>query len=249
MRYFIFVFIIWTLNLPAKDFIIAGSANMQYALEDLSKEYTKETGTSFKTVISSSGKLTAQIENGAPFSIFLSADMEYPHKLYTSGSAIAEPRVYAKGILVLWTKGNWNLKDFPSFFSNTKLKSIAIANPEIAPYGKEAIHVLEYYNLYEKVKPRLIYAESISQVNQYILSSSVDIGFTAKSAVTSKQANGIGQWIEIDEKSYKPIEQGMVILKYGLDNYPVECKSFYNFLFSDKARSILKKNGYIVDGL
>lgn len=249
MRFFIAVFILWIINLSAKDFIIAGSANMQYALEDLSKEYTKESGISFKTVISSSGKLTAQIENGAPFSIFLSADMEYPHKLYTLGSAIAEPKVYAKGILVLWTKEKWDIKNIPSLLISSRVRTIAIANPEIAPYGKEAIHALEYYKLSEKIKSKFIYAESISQVNQYILSGSADIGFTSKSAVTFKQANGIGHWIELDEKSYKPIEQGIVILKYGLDNYPVECKSFYNFLFSEKARSILKKNGYIVDGL
>ncbi len=249
MKKILFLLLVISFSLFGEDFIIAGAANMQYALEDLSKEYTKESGKTFKTVISSSGKLTAQIQNGAPFSVFLSADMDFPQTLYSSGHAIAEPKIYAKGTIVLWTMGNWKLKDFPSMLTDNKLKSITIANPETAPYGKEAVRILKYYKLYEKVKSKLAYAESISQVNQYILSSSADIGFTAKSSVTAQEIKNKGKWIEIDRKAYKQIDQGMVILKYGLDNYPVECKSFYNFLFSEKAREILKKYGYIVDEL
>ncbi len=249
MKFFLLSVLLSINSLFATDFIVATSANMQYALEDLSKEYAKESGKTFKTVISSSGKLTAQIQNGAPFSIFLSADMDFPQSLYKSNHAIAEPKVYAKGTIVLWTMSNWNLKDFPSILTSDKLKSIAIANPDTAPYGKEAIRILEYYKIHEKVKSKLAYAESISQVNQYVLSSSADIGFTAKSVVTSPEMKDRGQWIEIDRKAYNPIEQGMVILKYGLDNHPVECKSFYNFLFSDKAKAILKKYGYLVDEL
>ncbi len=249
MKKVLFLFLLIPFCLFGEDFIIAGAANMQFALDELSKEYTKESGKTFKTVISSSGKLTAQIQNGAPFSIFLSADMDFPQTLYSSGHAVAAPRVYAKGTIVLWTMGNWKLKDFPSILSSDKLKSVAVANPDTAPYGKEAVRILEYYKLYDKVKSKLAYAESISQVNQYVLSSSADIGFTAKSVVTSLEMKDKGQWIEIESKAYKPIEQGMVILKYGLDNHPEECKSFYNFLFSDKAKSILKKYGYIVDEL
>jgi molybdate transport system substrate-binding protein len=246
--FFIFVFCLIS-SIGAEEFIVAASANMQYALDDLNKEYSKGSGKFFKTVVSSSGKLAAQIQNGAPYSIFLSADMVYPNSLYKNGFAIAGPRVYAKGTIVLWTNGGFNLKNFPMILASDKIKTIAIANPETAPYGAETIKVLEYYKLYSKIKSKLVYAESISQVNQYIVSGSADLGFTAKSVVTSREMQYTGHWEEIDPASYNPIQQGMVILKYGLDNHPVECKSFYNFLFSERAYIILKKYGYLVDEL
>lgn len=246
---YVFLLLLYTTNLIADDFIIAGAANIQYALEALKKEYSKSSGNSFKTVFSSSGKLSAQIQNGAPYAIFLSADMDYPQKLYKAGFAIAEPSVYAKGQIVLWSNRKLISKDIKKILTSENVKSIAIANPALAPYGKESINILENLKLYEALKSKIVFAESISQVNQYILSGSVEFGFTAKSIVSADEVKDKGDWIDIDTKLYSPINQGIVILNFGLEHFPVECKTFYNFIFSEKAQRILKAHGYIIDAL
>ncbi|HXA01277.1 MAG TPA: molybdate ABC transporter substrate-binding protein, partial [Cytophagaceae bacterium] len=165
---------------------IAVAANAQYPMKEIEKQYEKETGKDIELIIGSSGKLTAQIREGAPFDIFLSADMEYPQTLYKEGLTLSEPKIYAYGSLVLWT-----LKDIDLLNMNVLLlpevKVIAIANPKVAPYGQAAIDVMNHYKLYDKAEPKLVYGESISQVNQYINSKTADIGFTAKSIVLSPE--------------------------------------------------------------
>jgi molybdate transport system substrate-binding protein len=222
---------------------VAVAANAQYAMKEIVKQYEKETGKELELIIGSSGKLTAQIREGAPFDIFLSADMEYPQVLYKEGLTLSEPKIYAYGSLVLWT-----MKDFDLLNINVLLlpevKVVALANPKIAPYGEAAIDVMKYYKVYEKAEPKLVYGESISQVNQYIISKAADIGFTAKSVVLSPEMQGKGKWMEIDKKAYKPIAQGAVLLKSSKERNAADAELFYNYLYSEKAKKILKKYGY-----
>lgn len=235
-------------NTPEQTTItVAIAANFRYAMGELSQEFRKETGIDIKTVISSSGKLTAQIKNGAPFDVFLSANMKYPETLYREGHTTTKPKVYAYGSLVLWTLKDLDLSKGINALSDKKVQKIAIANPKNAPYGIAAISVLNYYKIYEKVKPNLVYGESISQTNLYVASETADAGLTSKSVVLSPKMKGKGKWIEIDKSAYKPIAQGIVITAHGGENNDSASQRFYNFMFSYKAKEILEKYGYIVE--
>ncbi|MBC3872772.1 molybdate ABC transporter substrate-binding protein [Undibacterium sp. LX15W] len=225
---------------------VAVAANVQFAFDDLKEEFKKQTGHDLKGVFNSSGKFVSQIINGAPFDVFMSADMDFPNSLYQQGFTITAPKIYAYGSLVLWTTKNLDLQSWQSLLQSDKVQKIAIANPKTAPYGKETIRVLKFYKLDVVLEPRFVYAESISQADQYIHSGVVDLGFTAKSVVVSSKMQGKGQWIELPANSYTPIAQGVVILKHGQENAPQASQQFYDFLSSAKAKAILQKNGYAV---
>jgi molybdate transport system substrate-binding protein len=223
--------------------IVAVASNAQFAMKEIERDYERETGKQVELIIGSSGKLTAQIKEGAPFDIFLSADMEFPQALHKEGLTISEPKIYGYGTLVVWT-----LKDFDLLNVNAillpEVKTIAIANPNVAPYGEAAISVMRYYKLYEKVESKLVYGESISQVTQYITSKSADIGFTAKSVVLSPEMKGKGKWMDIDKKAYPAIAQGAVLLKRSSERNKEGAEHFYNYLYSEKAKKIFKNYGY-----
>ncbi len=224
--------------------LIAVAANVQFAMQEIEKKFEKETGIPVDQVISSSGKLTAQILQGAPYDIFVSADVKYPDTLYKNGFATAPPRVYAYGTLVLWTFQGFDLANGLDILKNPLVQKIAIANPATAPYGEQTIRLLRHYNLYDQIQPKLVYGESIAQTNQYITSSACELGFTAKSIVLAPEMQGKGAWVEIDAAAYEPIQQGVIITKFGNTEHPEASQRFFDYLFSEKGRAILEKHGY-----
>ncbi len=223
---------------------IATAANMQFAMHDLIKSFTEETGIVCEIIISSSGKLTAQIREGAPFDVFVSADMKYPNKLFENGFTTANPKIYAYGKLVIWTM---NKQLSPSFESLTKnqVKYIALANPKTAPYGLSAMEALKKKEIYNVVKNKLVLGENIAQTNQFITTYAAQIGFTSKSAVLSEKMKNKGIWKEVDPELYSPIAQGIVILKNRNDQIE-NAQKFADFLFSANGKEILNKFGYFV---
>ena len=223
---------------------IATAANMQFAMAELTKEFTKQTAIECEMVISSSGKLTAQIKEGAPYDIFISANMKYPWEVYHSGLAENKPKIYAYGKLVLWTMVE-GIEPSLDLFTDKSIHHIALANPKTAPYGLAATDVLDHHNIYEKVKGKLVFGESISQTNQFINSKAAEIGFTALSVVLSPEMRGKGKWIEMEESTYSPIEQGVVVIKHDRPTNKIAIK-FYEFLFSDKAQKVLTDFGYAI---
>ena len=244
----IFIFIIRFLALPlcafAQEITVAVAANVQFALEEIKTAFEKNTGIHVKTIIGSSGKLTAQIENGAPFDIFMSADVDYPNRLYQEGLATGAPKIYAYGQLVLWTFQDIELSKGIAILSDNSIKKIAIASPNGAPYGRQAVNAMKYNRLYPNIKSKLVYGENIAQVNQFITTGSVDIGLTAKSVVLADNMKGKGKWIEVDPEAYEPIAQGVVILKYAQKEHLKSVQEFFDFLFSDQCKQIFEKYGY-----
>lgn len=228
----------------AQTLSVAVAANMQYVFDDIKAEFKKESGHEVQAVLNSSGKFVTQIMNGAPFDVFLSADMEYPEYLHAHGFAIAAPKVYAYGVLVLWTTKNLDLSQWQTLLARDGINKIALANPKTAPYGREAMRALSYYKLDSKVQAKLVFGESISQTNQYIHSGVADLGFTAKSVVSSAEMQGQGHWIELPPASYQAIAQGAVILMHGKQTNGALAQQFFDFLSSAKARAILERNGY-----
>lgn len=223
---------------------IAVAPNMKYAFADLQQAFTKQTGIEVKGVFGPSGQLTAQIKSGAPFDVFLSADMSYPDSLYKDAVAVSAPKIYADGVLVLWTMKPLDLNKGIQVLKNAEVKKIAVVNPELEAYGREAVNALDYFKLGASVKAKLVYGDSIPEVSQSIDSKSVDIGFTAKSAVLSPAFSGKGKWIELPKGSYHPLDQGAVILRYGSLINPAAARRFMDFLSSPAAREILEKDGY-----
>ena len=224
---------------------VAVAANVQYAFDDIQAEFKKETGHDLKPVYNSSGKFTAQIMNGAPFDVFLSADMDYPEKLHKEGHA-SVPRVYAYGGLVLWTMKDIDLANWRTVLAGPAVAKIAVANPRTAPYGRETMKALAHFKLDETLSRKFVFGESISQTNQYIHSGVADAGFTAKSVVTSPEMKGQGRWIDLPKGSYQPIAQGIVVLKHGRENNPKLAAQFQDFVLSPKSRAILERYGYLL---
>ncbi len=246
----IFLVLFLSLMLPcsafAKEISVAVAANVQYALQELKAEFEKNADIKLKTIIGSSGKLTTQIENGAPFDVFISADIEYPEALHKEGLAYQPPKIYAYGTLVVWTLKDLDLSKGLEVAADPSVKKVAIANPKTAPYGRQAVNAMKHYKLYKEVEPKLVYGESIAQVNQFVTTQAVDVGFTAKSVVLAPGLTEKGKWIEVAPDSYDPIAQGIIILKYAEKNNLKEAQTFYDFLFSPKAREIFKKYGYVL---
>ncbi|HRI19421.1 MAG TPA: molybdate ABC transporter substrate-binding protein [Panacibacter sp.] len=230
-----------------KKVTVAVAANMQYAMNALKAQFEKETGIKVEVILGSSGKLTQQIQEGAPFDIFISADTKYPQTLWQGKFATDTPKIYANGVLVLWTARN-NLKPEVNLqiLLMDDVKKIAIANPKTAPYGAAAEEILKRYKLYNTLQKKLVYGESISQTNQFIMSQAADIGFTAKSAVVSDELKGKGSWVEIAHNAYSAIEQAAVILKHGAETNKEASEKFYTYLYSAEAKKIYKRFGYIV---
>lgn len=250
MKKLVFAFLLVLPALPVlaqAKLTVAVAANMQYTMQELVTEFNKTDKTTIDVVPGASGKLTQQIQNGAPFDIFVSADAAFPQKLADNHFTLEPPKVYAQGLLVLWSAkpAIQPAKDL-KLLLGANIKSIAIANPKTAPYGSAAEAVLKKYGLYDKVSSKLVTGESIAQTSQFIATQNADIGFTAKSIVISAEMKGKGKWVELDAPDYPPIEQAAALLKHAKQNNETAAKKFYNFLYSAKAKAIYKKFGYIV---
>ena len=245
-RYILFLLLLSAgCSKPSDKIIVATAANVQYVMQDIKKEFEKETGKPIEIVVSSSGKLTTQIREGAPFDVFVSADTKYPDEIFNKGGAEEKPRVYALGTLVMWSKELPVEKLSADILTDASVKKIAIPNPDVAPYGAAALAFLKKRPDFEQIKTKLVYGESISQTAQYISSGTAEIGFNALSIVLAPEMKGKGNWIEVDSSLYQPIEQAAILLRHS-DNSPKKetSEQFYKFLYSAKAKAIFTKYGY-----
>ena len=230
--------------LVAQTITVAAAANMKYALTDIAKEFTKESGIDVKIITGASGKLTQQIMSGAPYDAFLSADIEYPSKLAQGGYTTTASQVYAFGTLILWSATGADLSKGVAVVADPSVKKIAVANPKTAPYGIEAMNAMKYYKVADDAASKIVTAESISQVGSYVTTKAVDVGFMAKSIVLSPEMKNVGKWVEVDDKAYNTIDQAMVGLKNGSPENQIAAKKFLRYMSSPKAIMILKANGY-----
>ena len=235
-------------SLFASDIKIAVAANVSYAIDDLIKEFSKlYPNTKVKVTLGSSGKLTAQINHGAPYQLFMSANMKYPNALYKNKIATTKPVIYAYGSLAFLSNKKQDFSKGINLVKNPNIKRIAVANPKTAPYGIATAEALKNAGIYNDIKKKFIYGESISQTVSYAVTAA-NIGFIAKSSLYSPRMSKYKKdinWIEVDSKLYTPIKQGIVILKKSQTSKAnKEVKAFYNFMLSSKAKEILNDFGY-----
>jgi len=220
---------------------IAAAANMQFAMAELVDSLQAATQIPCQLIISSSGKLTAQIKAGGPFDVFLSADLKYPQEIERAGLALYPPEVYAYGRLVLWSA---KAKSTPSLdqLQDPNLRHLALANPQTAPYGRAAQEYLEQAGLWEDLQSKFVFGESIAQTNQFIVSQAAELGFTAMSVVTAPSQAQRGRWIEVPDSTYSPIAQGIVLLQ--TEKAPQAARDFLTFILSSQGQTILESFGY-----
>lgn len=223
--------------------IVAVAANFTEPMTEIAAAFEKATGHGVKLSFGSSGKFVAQIENGAPFEVFLSADAEKPVKLEKSKQAVEGSRfTYAVGKLVLWSAKPGYVDDQGRILESGGFQHLALAEPKLAPYGAAAVEVLKNKGLFEKIKPSLVFGENISQTHQFISTGNAELGFIALSQVIQdgKIAEGSG-WV-VPETLHAPIRQEAVLLNKGADN--PAAAALLQSLKSSEARAIIQKYGY-----
>jgi molybdate transport system substrate-binding protein len=229
---------------PPPRLRVAVAANAQYVARALEAEFEKQSGVDLELVVNSSGKITTQVEQGAPYDVFLSADTQYPQALFRKGLTRGKPRVYGYGQLIVWTTRPVDLSQPLADLLAAGRGKIALANPESAPYGVAALQALAYYGQQQAVADRLVLGESVAQVNQYILAGTVELGFTCQSVVLEPALQGQGQWRPVDPRAYAPIAQSAVLLRSSAARQGKQAQQFFEFLFSPPAQSIFRRYGY-----
>ncbi|CAM4137009.1 molybdate ABC transporter substrate-binding protein [Campylobacter armoricus] len=230
------------------DVNIAAAANVAYAFKALQKEFQKQNpDISVNVSLGASGNLVSQIKNGAPFDIFMAANMKFAQNLYDDNFASTKPVIYAQGALALLSV-RMDLSKGLNTLNDEKVKIITIANPKAAPYGQASIETMQNSKIYEQVKGKIVEAKSIGEALTQTLKAA-DVGFIAASALYEDGLKKYNleegkNYILIDSNLYEPINQGIVITSYGKDN--AKAKKFYDFILSPEAKEIFKAYGYIV---
>jgi len=235
--------LIFNVSAHAAEVSVAVAANFTAPMKTIAAEFAKDTGHQAKPSYGSSGKFYAQIKNGAPFQMFLSADDETPAKLVQEGMAVADSRTtYAIGTLVLWSAQPGYVDAKGEVLKKGQFNKIALANPKLAPYGKAAVEVLTGMGLQTSLAPKFVQGENIAQTWQFASTGNAELGFVALSQVMKegKIASGSG-WI-VPAKLHTPIRQDAVILTNGKGNPAAE--ALLKYLKSEKAKAIIKSYGY-----
>lgn len=231
----------------ADSLTVAAAADLSLCLDELDAAFRQaHPGVEVKATTGSSGNFLAQIRNGAPFDVFLSADMAYPRELVKDGLA-EEPSLtlYATGHLVLWsTNPGVDVSQGLAVLSTAAVKKFAIANPDVAPYGRAARAALQSTGLWDRLQGKLVSGENIAQTAQFVQSGNVDAGIVALSLVQAPKLAGVGRYQLIAEDRYPRLEQGGVITAHGKDN--PAARAYIEFLRSPAARAVLDKYGFLL---
>jgi molybdate transport system substrate-binding protein len=228
---------------------VAAAANLTYALDAINAEFRRiHPGVVISTAYGASGNLFAQIQHGAPFDVFLSADTNYPEELAKGGLGIGESLYnFAAGRLVLWTtRQRLDITDLPTVIKNSAVKKIAIASPKTAPYGHAAQAAMEKLGVWGDAQPKLVTGENISQTAQFVETGNADIGFVALSLVLSSRLTNRGKWREVASELYAavPLDHALILTTKGNSNSAAH--EYVAFLRSAAAKAILERFGYHV---
>ena len=246
-RYFLaLIFASLSMSVVASSATVVVAANMKPAMEEIYQQYKSATSQEFRIIYGASGNLTRQIQQGAPFNLFVSADENFPLALSKQGFTVDEGKVYAIGRLaMIANKGKGiklSLKEDDLRKIITSANKIALAKPDLAPYGKAGVEFLTKMGLINLAKDKFAYGENISSATNFVVVGAAPIGFTAYSLAISKEVARDADHLLIPENLHEPIRQRMVLIK----NPPQSVVDFYNYLQSPQAKAIIKAHGYAV---
>ena len=241
------LFVITGVNVAvAEEVTIAAAADLNFVFRELVAEYEKSTGDRVRLSLGSSGNFYAQIQNGAPFDLYFSADIAYPRKLEEAGLTVPDSLYpYAVGRIVLWAgkDSRLDLSKGLEILREPTIKKIAIANPKHAPYGRAAVAAMEQAQVYDRVKDKLVLGENISQAAQFVESGAADVGIIALSLALAPPMQAAGHYWEIPADSYPPLEQGAVILMGGKNQEGA--KAFLSFIQGAQGQAMMKHYGFL----
>lgn len=224
----------------AEELKVAVASNFTAAIKIIAHQFQEQNGTKVILGFGSTGKHYAQIKNGAPFDLFLAADIRRPLLLEKEKIAISGTRyTYAQGRIVLWSPKADVVDSGGNVLKHSDINYIAIANPKLAPYGKAAQEFLQSQSLWEKLRPILVRGENISQTFQFVKSGNAELGFIAYSQIKQLGKKIDGSYWVVPQSAYKPIDQQVVLLKDTKAS-----RKFWNFLKSTPSRNIIKSFGY-----
>jgi molybdate transport system substrate-binding protein len=225
---------------------VAAAADLSTALKEMGDDYKKKTGVTVKLSFGASGALTQQIQNGAPFDLFFSADMDYPRQLIAAGAADGVTLYqYAVGKLVLWVPADSPLDiehQGMNVLLDPSVKKIAIANPQHSPYGRAAVAALKHVSVYDRVADRLVLGENISQAAQFVDSGNAQAGFVALAHAVAPGMRGKGKYWEVPAGAYPPLAQGVVLLSHS--QHRKEAAEFLEYIKTRESAGILRKYGF-----
>ena len=230
----------------AAELKVAAASDLAFVLPEIVAAFEKQTGAIVKVSFGSSGNFTAQIQNGAPFDVFMAADIGYPRTLITAGLADAESLyMYGVGRIVVWAPEGSTLnfeRDGMLPLLDGQVKRLAIANPQHAPYGRAAVAALTHYGIYVKVKKKLVLGENIAQAAQFVQSGNAEAGIVALSLVLAPAMREKGTYWLIPEDSHPALEQGAVVLKSSAEQKLA--RAFVDFLSSPAAQAQFRRYGF-----
>jgi molybdate transport system substrate-binding protein len=222
---------------------VAAAADLEPVLPPLLKQFQQATGIAAEATYQASATLTAQIQDGAPFDLFLSADTGFPKRLIDAGMADGStPTIYAKGTLVLWTRKDSHLpKASLDLLRNPELNRLSIANPESAPYGRAAVATLNNLKLYDELKSRLVTAQNIAQAAQFVDSGNADAGLISLTSAMTPRLAANGNYFVIPHNLYPSLEQAAVVLKQSQQK--VNARKLLDYLLTSSVQGELAKSG------
>lgn len=244
---FLFLFLVVTRLGIAQEITVAAASDLQFAFHDVGERFEKETGKHVKLIFGSSGNFFAQLQNGAPFDVFFSADIEYPKRLEAAGLTVPGTLYpYATGKIVLWvpTQSKLDLNRGLQVLLDPAIHKIAIANPEHAPYGRAAVAALRHENLYDQVSARFVLGENISQTATFVVSGNADIGIVALSLAVAPSMKDKGRYVEVPVANYPAIEQAAVVLKSSA--HQDIARQFMEYLKTPAIQELLRGYGFTV---
>jgi molybdate transport system substrate-binding protein len=253
MRVFISAIAIWSMALlsagaaqSGRALRVAAASDLQAALPEIVKGFERESGAAVTVSFGSSGNFFAQIQNGAPFDVYFSADIDYPRRLVASKHAEASSLYrYATGRVVLWTRMDSGIDVTKGLrgLTDSRVKRIAIANPKHAPYGRAAEAALRYEKVYDAVKARLVLGENISQTAQLVDSGNASVGIIALSLALSPALRATGTYTEIPQTAHPPIEQAAVVVSASTNK--ATARELVAYLGRQEVRRLLQRSGFI----
>lgn len=232
---------------PAQTLAIGAASDLQAVLPTLAKRFEQQSGIATRLTFGSSGNFFSQIQNGAPFDLFLSADLEYPRQLVSANLAFGDTLYeYASGRIVLWTRkdSGIDVQQGLRILVDPRVRRIAIANPEHAPYGRAAVAALRYEHLYEAVQSKLVLGENISQAAQFVQSGNADVGILALSVALAPALKAGGTYTEISSTMHPPIRQAAVVLRDARNQKAA--RDFLAFLKQPDSMKLLADFGFVV---
>jgi molybdate transport system substrate-binding protein len=231
----------------AQSIAVAAAADLQFVMQDVAERFQKETGNSVKLIYGSSGNFFQQIQNGAPFDMFFSANLDFPKKLEVAGLTETDTLYqYATGKIVIWVpnESKLDLSSGLQALLNPAVRKVAIANPEHAPYGQAAVAAMKKEGVYDKVADKFVLGENISQASSFVVSGAADAGIVALSLALSPNMKGRGRYVEIPGADYPPIEQACVVLKSS--QRKAAANAFLKFIKTPAVSELFRSYGFSV---